>query len=593
MTPLRLLGVGVDLATDAGERIDGRPVDAVAVSTLTAAVDRIDADVDIDGVVTASDLPDGDGIALLRAVRDRSPDLPVVVVAEAGSEQLASDAIAAGVTDYVPRSADVDLGARIADAITSSPATTDPVRTAFPDLGFVVDTEGNLVEVLAGPTAETYLPADPAALSGRHLVEALSDPAGVVLAEATRRVLETGTERTVEFELSTPSGTEWFDARVAPAGGRAVVVARRVTDRKRERRALERQQAHLSQAQEVARIGSWYRHYSSSELWWSEMVYDIFGRSPAAGPPTHETFLSAVHPDDRDDVTDRLEAALDGEPYDVEHRILVDGETRWVRERAEFSFNDEGDPIEAVGIVHDITDRKEYERRLETTNERLDVLHRIARHDIRNRMNVVLGCAAELRRVPVSGSASVRLVERIETAAEELLDIGRQLRDADRVVTTDPDRQPVDVAALVSDLVDEFAADAPDVTWYTAVPDSLGARATPTLAVALANIVENAVEHNEGDRQRVAVVVTARDDDHLEIRVVDDGPGIPPVERELLVGDRERTQVAHSSGLGLWLTRWIVANAGGTLDINVGRHGGTVVTVDLPRVDADALQRHG
>jgi len=592
MAPIRLLAVGVGVTTDIGERIDGRPVDIVAVPTMAAAVDRVDADIDC--VVTASHLPDGDGIALLRAVRDRSPALPVVVVAEAGSERFASDAIAAGVTDYVPRSADVDLGTRIADAIADAPST-DPVRTAFPDLGFVVDAEGYLVEVLAGPTAETYLPDAPAALSGRHLAEALSDPAGVSLAEATRRVLETGTERTVEFELSTPSGAEWFEARVATAdGARAVVVvARRSTERKRERRALERQQAHLSQAQEVARIGSWYRHFPSSELWWSEMVYDIFGRSPGAGPPTHETFLSAVHPDDRDDVTDRWEAALDGEPYDVEHRILVDGETRWVRERAEFSFNDEGDPIEAVGIVHDITDRKEHERRLETTNERLDVLHRIARHDIRNRMNVVLGCAAELRRALPPGSASVRMVARIETAAEELLGIGRQLRDADRVVTTDPDRRPVDVAALVSDLVDEFAADAPDVTWYTAVPDSLGARATPTLVVALANIVENAVEHNEGDRQCVAVVVTERDDDRVEIRVVDDGPGIPPVERELLVGDRERTQVAHSSGLGLWLTRWVVANAGGTLDILPGRHGGTVVTIDLPRVDTAELQGHG
>lgn len=54
-------------------------------------------------------------------------------------------------------------------------------------------------------------------------------------------------------------------------------------------------------------------------------------------------------------------------------------------------------------------------------------------------------------------------------------------------------------------------------------------------------------------------------------------------------GDRERTRISHSSGLGPWLTRWIVGNAGGTLDIRDGRNGGTVVTVDLPRVDADEL----
>jgi signal transduction histidine kinase/ActR/RegA family two-component response regulator len=592
MNAIRVLDVGANVAADLGERIDGRPVDTVTVPTLAAAVDRVDADVDC--VVTAYDLPDGDGVAVLRAIRDRVPVLPVVIVAEAGSEAAASDAIAAGVTDYVPRSPDVDLGARIAAAVRDAPDAPstdglDVLRDAFPDLGFVVDADGQISEALAGPTAATHLPDAPATLSGRRLDGIL--PATLVA--ATRSVLETGTERTVEYDLAEPSGTEWFEARVAPAdGNRAVIVARRITDRKRERRDLRRQQSHLAQAQEVARIGSWYRHFPSADLWWSEMVYDIFGRPRDAGPPTHETFLSSVHPEDRADVTDRWQAALDGDPYDVEHRILVDGETRWVRERADFSFDDEGNPLEAVGVVHDVTDRKEYERRLETTNERLDVLHRVARHDIRNRMNVVLGCAAELRRALDPDRAPLRMVDRIETAAKDLLDISRQLRKADSVVTNDPDRQPVDVATLVAELVEEFADCAPDVEWYVAVPDSLAVRAPSTLVVALTNVIENAVAHNEGARQRVAIV-TEHDADRVEIRVVDDGPGIPAVERELLVGDRERTQVAHSSGLGLWLTRWIVGNAGGSLDIHDGRRGGTVVTVELPSVDGDELQRDG
>jgi PAS domain S-box-containing protein len=591
MSTIRILDVGAGVGADLGERTGGRPVETVAVSTLAAAVDRVGADVDC--VVTAYDLPDGDGVAVVRAVRERFTDLPVVVVAEAGSEVAASDAIAAGVTDYVPRSADVDLGTRIAAAVRDAPAgaTLDTLRDACPDLGVVVDADGRILDVLAGPTAATHLPDDPASLSGHRLDDVFPESVAATLATVTRRVLETRDERTVEYDLETPSGTEWFEARLAADEDRVVIVARRITERRRERRTLRRQQSHLAQAQEVARIGSWYRHFPSAELWWSETVYDIFGRSRDAGPPTHEAFLSTVHPDDRAEVVDRWQAALDGDPYDVEHRILVDGETRWVRERADFTFDD-GDPVEAVGVVHDVTDRKEHERRLETTNERLDVLHRVARHDIRNRMNVVLGCAAELRRALGPDRSAVGMVNRIETAAEELLDISRQLRDADRVVTNDPDRQSVDVAVLLSELVAEFAAEAPDIEWYTAIPDSLRARATPTLAVALANVLDNAVEHNGGSRRRVAVVAE-RDTDRTEVRVVDDGPGVPAVERELLLGDRERTQVAHSSGLGLWLTRWIVGNAGGSLDIDGGRNGGTVVTIDLPRVADHELQRDG
>lgn len=269
----------------------------------------------------------------------------------------------------------------------------------------------------------------------------------------------------------------------------------------------------------------------------------------------------------------------------VRHRTphSGDGEVRWLREVAELTVDD-GQPVEAVGVVHDITDRKEYERRLETHNERLDVLQRIARHDIRNRMNVALGCAADLRRTidPGADPGWAALLDRIDDAANRLLDIGRQLRDAERIVADDADRQPIDVASLVTDLVAEFAADHPDCEWYVAAPHSLRAWATPSLA--LANVVENAVEHADVDRPRIAVIA---DDcgDHVELRVVDDGPGIPDVERGILAGSRERSRVIHASGLGLWLTRWIVGNAGGRLDLAEGRTGGTVVTVALDPVD--------
>ncbi|WP_420191786.1 PAS domain-containing protein [Haloplanus salinarum] len=581
METVRVLDVGVGVA----DAVSDRWVDAVPVATLTAALDGVGAGADVDGVVTALDLPDGDGVALTRAVRERDPSLPVVVVADTGSEAAASDAIAAGVTDYVPRSADADLGARIAAAVRDAPerATRRPgALRAFPDAWFVVDAAGRVSDARAGHDAAAVLPDDPTAMCGRALADVFPASAAETLDAATTCVLQTGEVRTVEYRLPTSSGDEWVEARVATADGtRAAVAARPITERKRELDELRRKQAHLSQAQEVARIGSWYRHFPSEELWWSDIVYDIFGRSREE-TPTHETVLSSVHPDDRDHVEDRWNAALAGEPYDIEHRILVDGETRWVRERAELSFSDDGDPVDALGVVHDVTDRKEYERRLETTNERLDVLHRVARHDIRNRMNVVLGCASELRYVLDADPATSRMLDRIEEAARELLEISTQLRDADRVVASDADREPIDVASLARDLAAEFAGEDPTVEWYTAIPDSLPVRATPALAVAIMNVFENAVEHNEGDPRRVAVVVSERDDDRVEVRVVDDGPGLPAVERELLVGDREPTQVAHSSGLGLWITRWIVGNAGGSLDVHDGRNGGTVVTIDLP-----------
>ncbi len=132
-----------------------------------------------------------------------------------------------------------------------------------------------------------------------------------------------------------------------------------VTDR-RER------EIHLEKAQESGDIGWWRKDIPSDEIYWSERVYEMWGADGDGGPVDHETFMEYVHPDDREDVAQTWEAAKAGDPYDIEHRIVTgDGEHRWMREKADMTFDDRGDPVSAVGIVQDITDRKQRERELE------------------------------------------------------------------------------------------------------------------------------------------------------------------------------------------------------------------------------------
>lgn len=73
---------------------------------------------------------------------------------------------------------------------------------------------------------------------------------------------------------------------------------------------------------------------------------------------TYETFLSGVHPQDREYVDRKWAAALRGEPYDIEHRIIVGDKVKWVRERAELEFDSNGELKGGFGTVQDITERK-------------------------------------------------------------------------------------------------------------------------------------------------------------------------------------------------------------------------------------------
>jgi PAS domain S-box-containing protein len=126
----------------------------------------------------------------------------------------------------------------------------------------------------------------------------------------------------------------------------------------------------LQRAQKVAQIGSWRLDIRENKLTWSREVYRIFGIKEGT-PLTYEDFLKTVHPEDREMVDKRWMAALRGETYDIEHRILVRDAEKWVNERAEVFFNPQGEPVYAIGTVQDITVRKASEMERQQVYEEL------------------------------------------------------------------------------------------------------------------------------------------------------------------------------------------------------------------------------
>lgn len=174
-----------------------------------------------------------------------------------------------------------------------------------------------------------------------------------------------------------------------PATGETIgmgTVTRDISDVKRARDELERarheleqanqalQAAHadLARAQSVAKIGSWRLDVRRNELVWTDENYRIFG-VPLGTPMTYDAFLDCVHPADRAFVDRKWNEALRGEPYDIEHRLLVHGTVKWVREKADLEFDDHGALVGGIGITQDITERQQHEQQLRDAQERLDL----------------------------------------------------------------------------------------------------------------------------------------------------------------------------------------------------------------------------
>ena len=142
-----------------------------------------------------------------------------------------------------------------------------------------------------------------------------------------------------------------------------------IIDRLNAEQMLRQSQEDFIRAQEVGEIGWWRFDFSASSATCSAEESRIFGQPPSV-PITHDTFMELVHPDDHDDVLRRWMAAQKGEPYDFEHRIVVNGGVKWVREKAYLEFDAAGAPIAAFGITQDITGRKAVEEALRASERR-------------------------------------------------------------------------------------------------------------------------------------------------------------------------------------------------------------------------------
>jgi len=132
---------------------------------------------------------------------------------------------------------------------------------------------------------------------------------------------------------------------------------------KQAKQALLENEQDLNRAQEVAHTGSWRLDVQRNQLLWSDETHRIFGISRET-QMTYETFLSSVHPEDREYVDRKWATALRGEPYDIEHRIIVDDKVKWVREKAELEFDSNGELKGGFGTVQDITEHKLIENEL-------------------------------------------------------------------------------------------------------------------------------------------------------------------------------------------------------------------------------------
>ena len=211
--------------------------------------------------------------------------------------------------------------------------------------------------------------------------------------------------------------------------------------------------------------------------------------------------------------------------------------------------------------------------------QRLNVLQRVLRHNLRNEMTVIGGASQSIRAVVDDSGVLAKLdvidehVERVARLSEQnatLTSIWQQAGGA--LVTLD---------AVLDEEVERFRERHPDVPLQTDLPDGVEVDAHPQVRLAFREAMENAVAHN--DSVTVSLAVRNGDAETVTVEITDDGSGVPGGELEPIEAGEEEP-LSHTTGLGLWMIYWLVEASGGDLDVETGASGTTLaMTFDLAR----------
>lgn len=208
-----------------------------------------------------------------------------------------------------------------------------------------------------------------------------------------RQVLATGVPYQVYDELNmihrTPEGPlepgyfSWSLNRVRLPGEEGwgiLTLAWETTERKKIEEVLRHSEERFRLAQRAAHIGNWDWDVLTNTLEWSEEMERMFGLKTHSFKKTYEAFLKCVHPDDRSFVDSSVRATLEkNASYDIEYRIIrPDKKIRWIEATGDVIRNKDGTIERMLGIVQDITDRKDAAVTLQQTHDYLENLLKYA-----------------------------------------------------------------------------------------------------------------------------------------------------------------------------------------------------------------------
>lgn len=530
----------------------------------------------VDAIVCDYKLGEFDGLDMVERVRTEHGDIPFLLFTGRGDEAVASEAIRAGVDDYLRKDADKETVSLLANRIENL-VERDRMRRNLerrehrftkllahsPVVTRLMDADGTNLYV--SPAAEAVLGYEASRLLGESGFEYIHPDDREHVRDVYDRLVETGHGiSTAEYRYRHGSG-DWLWVRSRARNlmddaviGALVINTEDISAEKERQRELETHKRVLDVQPDGVYTMDADGHFMSV----NNRMTELTGYTADELVGRHATELTRR--DDMEEGRSAIQTLIsnpDREVVNVNERIeRADGSTFPAETRISL-LPSEGGFRGTVGTVRDISDRRRRERLLQQQNERLEEFASVVSHDLRNPLNVITGNVDLLRE-----TVEEQPLDRIEAAAGRMDDLVEDLLTLAKQGQTIGETDPVDLPSAIErawSIVDTESA-----SLVIEADDTVVQADEERLLAVFENLFANAIEHGGP-----GVTVTCGTIPGSGFYVADDGAGFPAEVADHLF-EHGYSGSADGTGFGLTIVRTIVEAHGWAIAATESEAGG-------------------